>query len=62
MQADIAYYPFAERFDVAMPAFCGYSLRSGQNSSIDSWLKALAGRESIKTCSPDASLLLEAFK
>lgn len=62
MQADIAYYPFVERFDVAMPEFCSYNLRSANNNGINNWLKTLAARESIQTCSPNASLLLQAFK
>jgi hypothetical protein len=62
LQADLAYYPFAERFDVAMPAFCGFNMRSQENRAIRNWLEAMEGREAVMTCAVDAGLLLEAFK
>ena len=62
IQADIAYYPFMERFDVAMPEFCNYSIRSEENSEIRAWMTAMENRESAQIAGPDAALLLQAFK
>jgi len=62
MQADLAYYPFAERFDVVMPALCGYDLRSGENGAVNGWLEAMQSRDAVKVCNADRDLLLKAFK
>ena len=56
------YYPFAERFDVAMPEFCGFDLRAAVDGKIGSWLEAMEQRDAVKAAAADPKLLLNAFR
>jgi glutathione S-transferase len=60
--ADIAYYPFARRFDVGMPHFCGYDLSAALGGSVGGWLQAMGQRESCGITTADDALLLAAYQ
>lgn len=62
LQADIAYYPFAERFELAMPEFCSFDLHAAGDGCISRWLKAMQERDTIRASMADRSLLLSAFR
>lgn len=61
MQADLIYYPFAERFAIAMPEFCKFDVRA-THQIYGSWLDAMQGRKSAQISSANPDLLLKAFR
>lgn len=61
--ADIAIYPFAERFQLAMREFQGYELGESQGAqAFVVWLAAMAARDSAKALRPNDKELLESWR
>lgn len=64
-QVDLAYLPFAERFDVGAKEFCDFDMRAARGGAIGSWLDAMHRQPySAAGASPsaDPELLAAAMK
>lgn len=62
MQADLAIFPFAQRFAIACPEFCGFDMRAACGGSIGKWLGAIEARPAVAAASPDSDKFLTAMK
>ena len=61
--ADIAIYPFAERFQLAMREFQSYDLGIDSNArAFACWLAAMAARDAVKQLRPDDAKLLASWR
>lgn len=61
--ADIAVFPFAERFQLAMREFQGYDLGDAQGAeAFVVWMAAMAARDSVKLLRPDDEKLLASWR
>ena len=58
-QADLLYFPFMERFALAMPEFTGYDPR---DEIMSQWLEAMMQQTSCQLASPDAKLFQQAIR
>ncbi len=63
-QVDLAYLPFAERFDVGAKEFCDFDMRAAFGGAIGRWLDAMHQRPYAADGSPlaDRGLLLSALE
>jgi hypothetical protein len=43
-QVDFAYFPFAERFHIAVHKFCNYDMAAAEGGKIGAWLSAVRSR------------------
>ena len=59
--ADIAIYPFAERFQLAMREFQGYDIAEGAEY-FAAWLTAMSARDSVRSLRPDDEALLRSWR
>jgi len=61
--ADIAVYPFAERFQLAMREFQGYDIGTAQGAeAFVVWMASMAARDSVKLLRPDDEKLLTSWR
>ena len=60
LQVDLIYYPFAERFALAMPKFAGLDMH-GTSQAVSGWLGVMEGRPAVQMASPKADLFLAAL-
>lgn len=61
-QADLLYFPFMERFALAMPEFTGYDPCDACDEVMSQWLKAMMQQTSCQLASPDAKLFQQAIR
>ena len=60
LQVDLIYYPFAERFALAMPKFAGLDMHK-TSQAISDWLDVMQDRPAVQLASPKADLFLAAL-
>ena len=61
LQVDLIYYPFAERFALAMPEFTGLDVHK-TSQAVSGWLEVMEDRPAVQMASPKADLFLAALK
>lgn len=62
MQVDLLYFPFMERFALAMPEFTGYDPCDACDGVMSAWLEAMMQLTSCQLASPDAKLFQQAIR
>eukprot|EP00208_Stichococcus_sp_RCC1054_P003822 CAMPEP_0206140884 /NCGR_PEP_ID=MMETSP1473-20131121/11004_1 /ASSEMBLY_ACC=CAM_ASM_001109 /TAXON_ID=1461547 /ORGANISM="Stichococcus sp, Strain RCC1054" /LENGTH=253 /DNA_ID=CAMNT_0053535217 /DNA_START=226 /DNA_END=988 /DNA_ORIENTATION=+ len=60
--ADLALFPFAQRFSIACPEWCGMDMRAAAGGNIGRWLDAMQARPAVSAASPDPAKFLAAMK
>lgn len=60
--ADLALYPFVQRFAVGAPEFAGYDVRGAQGGAAGEWLQAMRARASCAATTADNAALLAAYR
>lgn len=58
---DLTYYPFAERFALAMPEFAGLDMHK-TSLAVSRWLEVMEDRPAVQMASPKADLFLAALR
>ena len=57
----LTYYPFAERFALAMPEFAGLDMHK-TSQAVSRWLEVMEDRPAVQMASPKADLFLAALR
>ena len=61
-QGDLIWWPFMERFLVALDQLQGYRVQEHCGRSVAGWIRAMQSRPSVQLAGPDPTALAAAFR